>query len=426
MMEVTVEQVVADRIIDGNGHETVWRGCGGSYLFHAGANYQQAWQQHLSELVTMGVNTVRLAFAFADSSPNRTTGGTPTADILDFAKMDWVLDFLNQHGIKGILDCHNYDDMTEDFGSQKLINDWVQVAQHYHGDARVAAYELFNEPFGGYVFAPSITSPLDGIIYYGQLTDAIRTVDLDHIVIWGAEWLYPDLADVVSLLRPNVVYTFHRWYSAVHFSIFSPEQLSYMSLAYAVEQRRKYGVPFWFGEFGSFQPFDSSYPETKLAEQSCWRCEEQVVGWNLWCGGWSQTGQYVAFFPLKVYNANLVRQPWNRPSQCIMDYITAMQGLDMFTPYEVQMWHNDDYITLQPGITVRYIRTQVVSGVSTVKEDVTVQVTQPLTLTNIEGTADYPGDWNMFVFLLPPTGNWLVLAIIAILTVGAGYWLLQA
>lgn len=398
-----MHKVVNDRIFD-TGKEVMWRGAGGSYLFHAGANYQQAWQQQLSNIQAMGINTIRLAFAFADSAPNPQTG-LPTADIFDFAKMDWVLDFLNQSEIKGIFDCHNYDDMAGDFGSQKLINDWVQVAQHYHGDERVAAYELFNEPFGS-TYAPSIKTPADGITFYGQLTDAIRAVDPDHIAIWGAEWFVTDLGTVLNLLRSNVVYTFHRWYNKSTLNAMNPEKLSYSSVWYAVEQRQKYNVPFWFGEFGSFSLYDSSNLEWQLAEQSCWRCEEQVVGWSLWCGGNAVNSQYVQFFPLKTYNQYLIRQFWNPPQPTFIGYIADSKGVDIFGLYLISMWHNGDYVTLKPGIIVRYIRTQVVSGVSIGKEDVTVRVTQPLTLTNYENTTAYPGDWNLGVYVVS-SKKWL-------------------
>lgn len=419
-----MQKVINDRIFETTtGQEIMWRGEGGSYLFHAGANYQQVWQQQLPNMRAMGINTVRLAFGFVNSTPNPSTG-LPTADVFDFTKMDWVLNFLSQNGIKGILDCHNYDDMAGDFGSSKLINDWMQVAQHYHGDERVAAYELFNEPFGS-THAPSVVTAVDGINAYRQITDVIRTVDPDHIVIWGVEWFTPDLADVLSLLRPNVVYTFHRWYGNSNFSAFSSEQLSYMSLAYAVEQRKRYNVPFWFGEFGSASPYNSTNIEWNLAEQSCWRCEEQVVGWNLWNGGiGAVSNYYLGFFPLKIYNSNLVRQPWNPPFVSLMDYITASQGVDVLTPYQVSMWHNGDFVTFRPGITVRYIRTQVqANGSNKVIEDVIVQVTQPLTLTNIEGTTDHPGDWNLNVYsiiLPPPIPLWKLGSFILLLLGSTG------
>jgi len=395
----TLQYVEGDRILNETGVETIWRGSGGSYLFHAGANYQQTWQQHLPELVTMGANTVRLAFAFADSTPNTQTG-TPIADILNFTKMDWVLNFLSQHGIKGILDCHNYADMAGDFGSQKLIDDWMKVAEHYSNDPRVEAYELFNEP-APETWAAPIKSRSDVATFYGNLTDAIRQVDPQRIGIWETNPYIPDLSTIQNISRPNVVYTFHRWYTTDEFNIFSPEQLSYMSIAYAVEQRQKNNVPFWFGEFGSLSPYNSSNPEWQLAEQSCWLSEEQVVGWSLWCCGNAVSNAYLPFFPLKVYNPSLTRQPWNPPQPNFTGYVVDSKGADVLELYEIQLWHNGDYVTLKPGITIRFIRNHMLAdGTIQTVENNTLTMTGQLTLTNIEGTTDYPGDWNIIMYLI--------------------------
>jgi len=397
-----VQYVDGGRIFDGNGNEVVWRGAGGSYLFHAGDRYKEAWQRHLPEILAMCLNTIRLAFAFPDSSPNPEYG-VPSADILDFEKMDWVLDFLDQYGIKGILDLHNYNDMFGDFGSQKLVENWKRVAEHYKGDPRVAAYELFNEPFSA-TWAPTIKSKMDVAKFYANLTDAIREVDPEHIVIWESQPYVPPLEEIVDLLRPNVVFTFHRWWtnSKWEFDVWTVEQISYMSLSYAVEYRRKLNVPFWFGEFGAHSPFNSSNPEWLLTEQHLWRCEEQVVGWNLWMGRtdidkpWNH---YLPFFPLKVFNHDLVRQPWNPPGPSFSEYVLEWRGVDMLTPYRIELWHNGDYVTLKPEIVVRVIvNRRLENGTVCVVSDEEIELKEVTTIRNIEGTADFPGDWNVKIF----------------------------
>jgi len=77
------QYVSGDKILNENGSEVMWRGAGGSYLFHAGDGYREAWERHLPEIKAMGLNTIRLAFAFADSTPNPDYG-VPSADIFDF------------------------------------------------------------------------------------------------------------------------------------------------------------------------------------------------------------------------------------------------------------------------------------------------------------------------------------------------------
>jgi hypothetical protein len=293
--------------------------------------------------------------------------------------------------------------MFGDFGSQKLVDDWRTVAQHYYGDSRVVAYELFNEPSSS-TWAPSVKSKLDVVKFYANLTDAVREVDPDHIVIWESQPYVPPLEEIVDYLRSNMVFTFHRWWtnSKEEFNIWTVEQLSYMSLSYAVEYREKLNVPFWFGEFGADSPFDSSNPEWLLAEQHLWRCEEQVVGWNLWMGRtdinkpWNH---YLPFFPLKVFNYDLVRQPWNPPSPSFDGYVLDWKGVDRLEPYRIEMWHNGDYVTFKLGIVIRVIVNHMLpNGTLEIVSDQELALTEETTIRNIEGTAQYPGDWNTKIF----------------------------
>ncbi len=407
--EEAVQHVFGDRIFGGDGGEVMWRGAGGSYLFHAGDRYQEAWLLHLPEIQAMGLNTIRLAFAFADSAPNPEYG-VPSADVLNFDKMDWVLDFLSQHGIKGILDLHNYNDMVGDFGSQRLIDNWRVVVQHYRGDPRIAAYELFNEPSSS-TWASSIRSKMDAAKVYAELTDAIREIDPEHIVIWESQPYVPPLEEIVDCLRPNMVFTFHRWWTDQkwEFDVWTPEQLSYMSLACAVEYRKKFNVSFWFGEFGAHWPFNASDLEWLLTEQHLWRCEEQVVGWNLWMGGtgldkpWNY---YLSLFPLKIYSQNLVRKAWNPPDPSFLDYVANWKGVDRLEPCRIEMWHNGDYVTLKLGIVVRVIvNRRLPDGTLAIVSDQELVLTEETTIKNIEGTTEYPGEWNTKIYPIGHVGS---------------------
>lgn len=400
-----MQYVHGDRIFDENGSEIVWRGAGGSYLFHTGDNYQEAWRRHLPEMQAMGSNTIRLAFAFASSTPTPEYG-TLSADVLEFDKMDWVLDFLDQHGVKGILDLHNWADMYGDFGSQKLIDNWRAVAQHYRDDPRVVAYELFNEP-GRSTWAPSIRSKMDVTRFYAELTDVIREVDPEHIVIWQSQPYVPLFEEIVDLLRPNIVFTFHKWWTNKkwEFDIWTPEQLSYMSLGYAVEYREKLNIPFWFGEFGSGSPFNASNPEWLLTEQHLWRAGEQVVGWNLWMGRTSldkPLNQYLPFFQLRANSLNHTRQSWQQSLPKLTDYVVNQHGVDRYEPYRIEMWHNKDYVTLEPGIVILVIANRRLADGSfeiTSKEEVIVG--ECLTIHNEECTEAYPDDWNVTIYGMP-------------------------
>jgi len=410
--ECIVQRVYGDKILDENGNEVVWRGAGGSYLFHAGDNYQKAWESHISQIEAMHLNTIRLAFAFPDSSVNPNTG-VPDSDILDYATLDWVLAFLAQHGIKAILDCHNYADMHGDFGSQKLTNDWVNLAKRYRGDSRIVAYELFNEP-GSTAWAPSVTSTMDVIKAYANLTDAVRAVDPEHIVIWMSRGILAYAEDLDKFkevlqpyLKPNLVFTVHYWrHKEFSFNIWNPKQVSYIVIDYLVKARSKLNVPFWLGEFGSGSPFNFSNPEYQWFEQTLWRCEEQVLGWNMWMGEtvidkpWNQ---YLQMFPLEVYNTELIRKPWAMPIPNLKDYVVNGSGIDdlypLYYPLRVGIWHNNDNVTFKPGIIIRVIvNHKLPDGTVEVASEETIGVTEQLTIRNEEGTTEHLGDWNTNIY----------------------------
>lgn len=359
-----VHYVYEDKIFDENGSETKWRGTGTSYLLHAGENYQEAWQKHFLEIQAMDLNTIRLAFAFADSSPNPDCG-TPSADIMDFDKLDWVLRFLGQHGVKAILDLHNWIDMEGDFGSQKVIDDWVKVAARYRGESRIVAYELFNEPAWSTYDKTWMANKTDAIRAYAQLTDAIRQVDPEHIVIWtSSNFLPAEFPEgFEEYVRQNVVYSVHRWYhdystsDKLEFELWTPEQLSYMSVGYLVEMRERLNAPFWLGEFGSHYPMNESNPEYLLTEQILFRCEEQAIGWSLWLGH-GRARDYLPFFPLKIYNQNFVRKTWSYLAPKLTNFVIDQQGLDRFEPYRIEMWGRNDYVTFKGGISILVITTR--------------------------------------------------------------------
>jgi hypothetical protein len=398
----SLQYVRKDKILDENGREITWRGAGGSYLFHTD-DYMLAWEKHLLELQKMGLNTVRLAFRFPDSSPG--DNGYTAADTLDHNKLDQILDFLDEHGIKTVLDCHNYKDMYGDFGSQKLIDDWMEVAKHYRGDSRIVAYELFNEPFSS-TWDSWLKTKTDVVKAYADLTKAVRKVDPEHIIIWqSSNYLPSDFpAGLTEYLQSNIVYTTHRWWTRKReeFDIWTPEQISYMTLGHLVQMRQKLNAPFWLGEFGAHQPFDSSNPEWVLTEQNLFRCEEQVIGWNLWMG---RTGInrrwncYLPFFPLKVYNANLIRQSWQPPAPNLTGYIIDQHEVDRLELYRIEMWHNNDYVTFKSGIIIYVIINHKLSdGSVEIVSKEKIQVTKQLTIRNEEGTAEHPGDWNIIIY----------------------------
>jgi hypothetical protein len=108
---------------------------------------------------------------------------------------------------------------------------------------------------------------------------------------------------------------------------------------------------------------------------------------------------YLPFFPLKVFNHDLVRQPWNPPCPNLSEYVLDWRSVDVLSPYRIELWHNGDYVTLKPGIVVRVIvNRRLENGTVCVVSDEEIELREVTTVKNFEGTADYPGDWNVKIF----------------------------
>lgn len=108
---------------------------------------------------------------------------------------------------------------------------------------------------------------------------------------------------------------------------------------------------------------------------------------------------YLAFFPLKVFNSDLVRMTWNPPIPSFEGYVLDWKGVDRLEPYRIELWHNGDYVTLKPRIVVRVIvNRRLDNGTIVVVSDEELALTEERTFRNVEGTADFPGDWNVKIY----------------------------
>jgi hypothetical protein len=312
-----LQRVVNDRIIDGE-TEVMWRGAGGSYLFHAGDQYQQAWINHLPSIQKMGLNTMRLAFKFPWD-----TLTDATADDLDYAKMDWVVSWLASHGVKSILDYHGSkaqmygsNGVSSDTINPLLVQSWQEMAAHFKGNSDVVAYEVYNEPAQawGTTYRRTARQNAEG---YNALTLAIRQIDPGHICIWETpEYYIPPFNEIADLMLPNIVYTAHRWWTnSPWLPLWGAEKMAYYTIETLVKWRSDYKIPIWLGEFGLGGGGNDVWDPTNLHNLVCQRMldlsEKQVIPWNLWQGAMSINKRWYVedMFPLQFINTNLVRQP---------------------------------------------------------------------------------------------------------------------
>ena len=110
-----------------------------------------------------------------------------------------------------------YPWLLKDAGMQKYVDDaWQRIANHYKDDPTVLGYDLLNEPllWSGYLDMENLIEP-----EYRRLTEAIRKVDNNHIII-----LQPPLGRFSAFGKPfdnNTVYSFHSYSATPGLSICS-------------------------------------------------------------------------------------------------------------------------------------------------------------------------------------------------------------
>lgn len=201
-----------------------------------------------------GFNTARLSFVFPDQPFD------PALDrpILDYNKLDEVLNILEGYGIKVIIDCHNYRALAGWCGSQAWIDDWLAFAQRYKGDKRILGYELFNEPFSSQ-WAPNIQSRDDLCWAFANLTDAIRAIEPSRTIVWcDPGYLFNPAKELTAgTYRSNVIFDFHAWAWDKNWSVAEALQEAQDRINLADHWKTLYpNTQCWLGEFGVL----SAYP----------------------------------------------------------------------------------------------------------------------------------------------------------------------
>jgi aryl-phospho-beta-D-glucosidase BglC (GH1 family) len=257
------------------------------------------WRQDVeTHLQTWRFNTVRLAFAFPGS------GGT-TRNVLQLDELDQVLTLLASYGIRGILDLHNLEDMPGYFGSAAWIAAWVDLATRYRDDDRIAAFELFNEPFGPdkpsrvSTWDPSITGGgsnlsdgTEGVAAaLAACVDAIRSTGDTHPIVYPDPWWFRPTRDEVydphsfiesGYSRENIVITMHPWY------LWTDQSLEKMYKDFLFNQLDKFEAwaehyPLWLGEFGAASPDEKPWHTQKtVGVELVNYALSKGIGFNLW------------------------------------------------------------------------------------------------------------------------------------------------
>jgi len=184
---------------------------GGDYLIYFSNGDPSEWDSQLHWFTQFQCTGARLGFSFADEP-------TKTCSIYTYAKMNSVLNKLNSVGVKAVL-CEFAGSDSHFYGSQAWINDWKQITADFKGDTRIAAFEIANEPYTGYL---SPNGPTGGItnlhsfdVACSYLISQIRTIDptrtimypiCDVILTDDATAFYNDLVSTGVIAQGNILY----------------------------------------------------------------------------------------------------------------------------------------------------------------------------------------------------------------------------
>jgi len=212
-----------------------------------------------------GFNSIRIPFHYA-----LIDDGTA------FPLLDQVIAWCKEAHIWVILDMHcapggqtgtNIDDswgypwlFESEEEQQFAVAFWRSIAQRYADEPTVLGYDLLNEPIPPAVAQLNVyLEPL-----YRRITDAIRQVDKNHIVILGGAQWDSNFSVFGPPIDPNAVYTFHKYWTAPTKDVIQ----SYLDF------RERYQVPIWLGESGENQ--DSWIAQFRKM------LEKNDVGWAFW------------------------------------------------------------------------------------------------------------------------------------------------
>ncbi len=223
----------------------------------------------IDRLKRNGFNSIRvpLHWKFFDSD-----------DAEGFRLVDRLVQWARKDGIYAILDLHcapggqtgtNIDDSGGYpwlYGSLEAqahtVAIWRRIAAHYSKEQIVLGYDLLNEPIPHYPQLQQYNKDLEPI--YRKLTEAIRKVDKNHVLIFGGAQWDSNFKVFGAPFDSNAMYTFHKYWTAPDVSVIR-EYLDF---------RDRYHVPIWLGESGENKDeWIGAFTKT---------LEDNHVGWCFW------------------------------------------------------------------------------------------------------------------------------------------------
>jgi len=212
--------------------------------------YRQNYVNHkdIDAIAQWGFNSIRLPMHYELLTPKGQIGVYLEPG---FAIIDSLLSWCESNSIYLILDLHcapggqNSANISDYSGSpslwestlyqQQTVALWKELARRYANKQWIGGYDLLNETVWN---LGSANQPLRDL--YIAITNAIRTVDQNHIIfIEGNQWAN-DFTGLTPAWDANMVYSFHKYWN-------TPDQ---NSINWVLSLRNSAQRPLWCGESG--------------------------------------------------------------------------------------------------------------------------------------------------------------------------------
>lgn len=287
-------------IVDGNGENVLLRGLGlGGWMVQEGymmqtdafAGPQHKIRQKIQELIgaenteafyqayrdngitkrdidslkAWGFNSVRLPMHYnlytlpIEQEP---VAGQNTWLEEGFERTDLLLQWCAENEMYLILDMHaapggqgmdanisDYDNTKPSLwesaaNRQKLVALWQELAERYSDEEWIGAYDLINEPNWNFTGTnqngcdETSNAPLRALMV--DITEAIRQVDQNHMIIIEGNCWGNNYNGIFPLWDDNMTVSFHKYWN----------QNTQASIQTFLNYRQQYNVPIWLGESG--------------------------------------------------------------------------------------------------------------------------------------------------------------------------------
>ncbi len=208
----------------------------------------------IDSLAAWGFNSVRLPMHYnlftlpiedepvADENTWFEKGFELTDQLIEWCKANDMYVILDLHAAPG---GQGYDQAISDYdptkpslwesnaNKRKTIALWQRIAERYADEPTIAGYDLLNEvnwDLGGNTLRT----------LYREITEAIRTVDNNHIVFIEGNWFANDFTGLTPPWDDNMVYSPHKYWSIN----------DQASIQWVLDLREGQNVPLYLGESG--------------------------------------------------------------------------------------------------------------------------------------------------------------------------------